>query len=117
MTSSNPAPYPRSAETVTAEGLARHLAYQAQRTNMQIMTASGIDRDAMARFVYEWGVTFLLREALAHLGPVTTDGIARELWEAWDDGSSLGEFLWEWLTEYGIDPESVTAPTRKAVSD
>jgi hypothetical protein len=108
-TANNPAPYPTSAADVTAEGLARHLAVQAQRTNAQIMTASGLNRDAMARFVYEWGVTFLLREALAHLGPVAADDIARDLWEAWQDGGSPGEFLWEWLTEYGIDPEQVSA--------
>lgn len=108
MTTSNPAPYPTSAETVTAEGLARHMAVQAQRSNMKIMAAADMNRDAMARFVYEWSTTFLLREALAHLGPVTADEIARELWEALEDGSSLGEFLWEWLTEYGINPEQVT---------
>lgn len=104
----NPAPYPRSAETVTAEGLIRHLAVQAYRTNARIMSAAGIDRNEMARFVYEFGCTFLLREALAHLGPVDADRIARELWEMWDDGSGLGEFLHEWLTGSGIDPEQVT---------
>lgn len=107
MTSANPAPYPTSSGEVTAENLARHLTVQAQRTNGQIMTASGIDRDAMARFVYEFGCAHLLREALAHLGPVDADEIARALWEAWDDGGTPGELLWEWLTEYGINPEQV----------
>lgn len=102
------APYPTSADEVTAESLVRHLAVQAYRTNARIMTASGIDRNEMARFVYEFGCVFLLREALAHLGPVDADEVARQLWEIWDDGSSLGEFLHEWLTEFGIDPEQVT---------
>lgn len=106
---SNPAPYPTSSDEVTAENLARHLTVQAYRTGEQIMTASGIDRNKMARFVYGFGCAFLLREALAHLGPVGADEIARELWEIWDDGGSLGEFLWEWLTEYGIAPETLTA--------
>ncbi len=104
---SNPAPYPTSSDEVTAENLARHLTVQAYRTNAQIMTASGIDRNKMARFVYEFGCALLLREASAHLGPVDADEIAQQLWDIWDDGSSLGEFLHEWLTEYGIDPEQV----------
>ena len=113
MTNNNPAPYPTSADKATAEGMARHMAVQAQRSYVQFVGEAGMNRDAMARFVYEWGVTFLLREALAHLGPVTADEIARNLWDAWNDGASPGEFLYEWLTEYGINPESIIVPMLK----
>lgn len=103
----NPAPYPTSAEDVTADKLARHLAVQAQRSYLKTMGAAEPNRDAMARFVYEWGLVFLLREVQERAGSHVADTVARGLWEAWEDGSGLGEFLWEWLTEYGIDPVAV----------
>jgi hypothetical protein len=101
------APWPTSAEDVTADKLARHLAVGAQRTLRTTMDAPDVNRDAMARLVYGWGVTFLLRELQERSGVTIADAVAQDLWEAWEDGSSLGEFLWEWLTEYGIDPEAV----------
>ena len=106
MTGTNPAPYPTSSAEVTAENLARHLTVQAQRTNLKVQNAADLDRNMMVRFIYEFGCAFLLREARACLGPVDADEIARQLWEIWNDGS-LGEFLHEWLTECGIDPEQV----------
>jgi hypothetical protein len=106
-TTNNLAPYPTSVDDVTADKLARHLAVGAQRDLRATMDASDVTRDAMARLVYGWGVTFLLRELQERAGVTVADAVAQDLWEAWEDGSSLGEFLWEWLTEYGIDPEAV----------
>jgi hypothetical protein len=103
----NLAPYPTSVEDVTAEKLARHMTVQAQRNFRATMDAAELDRNAMARLVFEWGVTFLLRELQERAGATVADAVAQDLWEAWEDGSSLGEFLWEWLTEYGIDPEAI----------
>lgn len=113
MTSKNPAPYPTAIEDVTADAMARHMAVQAQRSYVQFVGSSALSRDAMARFVYEWGVTFLLREFQERAGITAADAVARDLWDAWNDGDSPGEFLYEWLTEYGIDPESIIAPVLK----
>lgn len=104
---SNPAPYPTRVEDVTAENLARHWAVCAQRNFLATQAAADLDRNLMARFVYEWSVVFLLREVQERAGSHVADTLARALWENLADGSGLGEWLWEWLTEYGIDPESV----------
>jgi hypothetical protein len=106
-TSSNLAPYPTRVEDVTAHKLARHLAVEAQRTLRTTMDTADVNRDAMARLVYGWGVVFLLRGLQDRTGDTVADAVAQDLWEAWEDGSGLGEWLWEWLTEYGIDPEAV----------
>jgi sulfite reductase beta subunit-like hemoprotein len=108
MTDGNLAPYPTSAEEVTAEKLARHLAVAAQHSFRTTMDATEPDRAAMTVFVHEWGIVFLLRELQERAGTHVADAVARQLWESWEDGGGLGEFLWEWLTEYGIDPEAVT---------
>ena len=107
MTGTNPAPYPTRAEDVTADNLARHIAVAAQRRFRATMDAAELDRTAMTLFVQEWGAVFLLREIQERSGTAVADVVARSLWEAWNDGSHLGECLWEWLTEYGIDPEAV----------
>lgn len=101
------APYPSSVEDVTADKFARHLAVAAQHSFRTTINAAGLDRTAMALFVQEWSVVYLLRELQERAGVMIADAVARDLWEAWEDGSGLGEWLWEWLTEYGIDPEAV----------
>ncbi len=106
MTTNHPARYPTNSEDVTADRLARHMTVEAQH-NFLITNATEFNRAAMAGFVYGWGVAFLLRKLQEHASPEVADEVARDLWAAWDDGSSLGEFTWEWLTEYGIDPEAI----------
>lgn len=107
MIDSTIAPYPTRAEDVTADKLAQHIAVAAQRRFRTTMDAADLDRTVMTLFVQEWGVVFLLREIQERAGTHVADALARDLWEAWDDGSHLGECIWEWLTEYGIDPEAV----------
>ncbi|GIM88857.1 hypothetical protein [Paractinoplanes toevensis] len=103
----NLAPYPTSADDVTADKLARHLAVATQHLHIKTIDAPDVSRDAMGRFVHQWGVLFLLREIQERAGVHQADALARALWESWQDGSHLGEMLWEWLTEYGIDPEAI----------
>lgn len=99
--------YPKSAEEVTADNLAACLAVAAQRTHLKVMDSAAMDHTALTLFVREWGVVFLLREVQERAGVHVADGIARALWENWNDGSGLGEWLWEWLTEYGVDPNAI----------
>jgi hypothetical protein len=108
MTDKKLAPYPASSADATADNLAAHLAVAAQRLYLKNMDAADLDRTAMSLFVQEWAVVFLLREVQERAGTHIADALARELWEAWGDGSHLGECLWEWLTEYGISPEEIT---------
>jgi hypothetical protein len=111
------APYPKREEEVTAEGLARHLAAQCQWLLLRMDEAlhevsRTTDRDrrddkhavwsfTMQSFVAKWAVVYLLRELPSTEG----DRLAREIWCAWNDGAHLGETVWEWLTEWGIDPD------------
>jgi hypothetical protein len=106
-TTRNLAPYPSRAEDVTADNLSKHWTVCAQRDFLATQEAADLDRNLMAKFVYEWSVVFLLREVQERAGTTTADRLARDLWEALNDGSHLGECLWEWLTEYGIDPATV----------
>jgi hypothetical protein len=110
------APYPRREEDVTADGLARHLTTQCQwllgRMDDGLHEVSRTtDRDRRAdkhvvwsftaqSFVAMWAVVHLLRE----LSPAEGDRLARSIWRAWNDGAHLEETVWEWLTEWGIDP-------------
>ena len=101
------APYPKRAEEVTADNLAQALAVAAQRSH-RALDAPELDKNAMKAFVYQWGLVFLLREVQERAGSTVADGLARALWENWEDGSGLGEWLWEWLTEWGVDPVAVS---------
>jgi hypothetical protein len=106
MTTMNLALYPASADEVTADRLAASLAVSAQRRYLATIDAPELDRTAMNLFVKEWGVIYLLRETQERMGVDAADRLARDLWQAWE-GGELGEYLHEWLTEYGIDPKTV----------
>lgn len=124
------APYPRTEDTVTADKLARSMAVAAQVAYTLVDATMG-DRDAaegpggvhadtplakalgkVARLttsntVERYGIVRLLRALIEH-APEHADEVARDLWQAWNDGSTLGEETWEWLAEYGIDADAVT---------
>lgn len=109
------APYPRSEDEVTADALARHVAVSAQRRRViidRLMVDTSPDAgarrmDQIGVLINEYGVVKLLRALVEH-APEEADGYAKRLWGAWHDGASVDEGLWEWLTEYGIDPEAVS---------
>lgn len=104
------APYPREEKDVTADALARHLAAAAQAAHARAMDPS-MDEPTIAatyRMVDLFGLVRLLRALIEH-APAEADAVALDLWGAWEDGSSLAEWLYEWLTEYGIDGEAIRA--------
>lgn len=123
------APYPRDEDAVTADRLARHMAVAAQLTNSQIFTsmhardaAEGTDRAekdsplakltaevhhlTLVNAINEYAIVHLLRALIEH-APGQADEVAKDLWGVWEDGGAVGEWIWEWLTGYGIDPEAV----------
>jgi hypothetical protein len=123
------APYPtydRDAEKVvpevTADNLARNMAVfaQSQITAVDLLSVDHTEegkrqyRDRVSILMQTFGVAFLLRA----LGEETSQGMADEvagnLWECWQDGVSVHELLWEWLTEYGIDPAEVSKVAAEA---
>lgn len=108
MTTTNPTPI--VTDDVTADVLAKHWAVCAQRDFLAIQE-SGMDRNLMARLVYEWASVFLLRVSQERAGTPFADALARDLWETLNDGFGLDQWMRKWLTEYGIDPAAVTPIT------
>jgi len=119
------APWPKREEDVTADALARHLAVSAQARIGQIDDLMQDGSEAGKRlymttiglFVNEYGMVRALRALIDVFvdAPVHADKVAQDLWRDWQDGGSIGEWLWHWLSEdYGIDPDEVTAAARQS---
>jgi hypothetical protein len=108
------APYPEREEDVTADSIARNTAVSAF-ARQQLIDEYMQDDSPKGRRLYmtetgalvnQYGVAFLLRE-LAEVDPTRADKAAKRLYGDWEDGGSVGEWLWEWVGEYGIDQEQV----------
>ena len=108
------APYPERDEDATADSIARSTAVSAF-ARQQLIDEYMNDNSPKGKRLYmteigtlvnQYGVVFLLRE-LAEVDPGRADAAAKRLFGDWEDGGSVGEWLWEWLREYGIDPEQV----------
>ncbi len=91
------APYPERAEQVTAQGLARYLAVRASVINHQQLSP---DAPFSRSQVDLLTVLFCAAHALYALdecGRGVADQVAREIWNAWEDGGGIGEWLWDHL--------------------
>jgi hypothetical protein len=103
--------YPETPEDVTADSLARYMAVAGWDAWTRWTATPEADRTSTGRKIRDltllaavdgYAITRLLR-ALADIAPERADDVARDLWEAWDAGSAIGEELHDWLREYGID--------------
>lgn len=116
-----PGEYPKTSDQVTADAMAASYVQTALETyaiHWELLRASHTDKPAMAVYVSsvaamlaEYGIAHLLRE-FAKADQQAADHAARELWEAFDAGDSIGEFLSQWGREYGVPTpteEEVTA--------
>jgi hypothetical protein len=120
------APHPTSLEETTADALARNLSVVAQaHWRRQVEGRTFEERfESVTLVVNLFGVVTLLRALIEH-APGQADAVARELRADWEGASGVGEDLWQWLTEYGIDPEQVnkiaadlpSRPTAQAAID
>lgn len=112
------APYPTSEEEVTAEAMIKHwLAFaQMHQHRLHHILATDDPRwmESIGHITSYYGMARLLRELVKHAGVDVADAAARELWLDWEAGDSVGEWTWEWLVEYGIDPEAVNRVTQEA---
>lgn len=102
------APPPRNKQEATAEALARqYTAYAQLHFRLGIDLA---DRDkasqSISKFTSFYAIAFLLRE-LEAAGVRVADRVAGDLWEAWQNPHVTGPDVWNWLEEYGIDPEVI----------
>jgi hypothetical protein len=107
------APYPKREEDVTAEGLARYLAVQAQvRLGYMLWARRMGDPDPAVQvlrtqaYCAEYGLASLLRFYAAD-HPTNAKRAAQQIWRAWNAGDMTGEHLHRWLTEWGIDPDQI----------
>lgn len=103
------APYPTTADEVTATGLARHLtaaAHSRQPLLFDPERSWAFNEAFGSAYVAEYATAALLR-ALVAVDQQRADEVARDVWESWEDGGDVGEHLREWLTEYGIDPDAL----------
>lgn len=116
------APYPTTEDEATAQAVYRHLLVAAQLNYLHRVAPftrpdgprdPAAHMDALSRFVAEWSTLHLLRGLLGlpytdgTPMPADPDGVVRDMWGAWDDGSDMAPALWEWLEQAGIDPEEI----------
>lgn len=107
------APYPDSDAEGAAEKLARNYSVLAQANYERSLEGATpeIRREGMTWLLGMYSVVSLLR-FLSDFHKDVADDAARELLEDLASPHCLGPQIYEWLTEYGIDPEQVLAITR-----
>lgn len=107
-----PAPYPKTEAQATADAMARHLTRAMQprvRNSFELIgDATASNPDGMRRYldnvhalIAEWGLVYVLRE-VAKLDQQVADRLARDVFNAWEDGGSVSELANEWAAAYGI---------------
>ena len=53
--------------------------------------------------------TVALLVIIQELAPGVADKLLREWWERMESGDTISEFVWEWATKRGMDPEKIQA--------
>lgn len=103
------APWPQTREEATAETLGKAIAVAAWARQVRIHEMPVADDSYHAQvgiLVNEYGVLWLLK-FLGDFHPDVADDAAREVWSEWEAGDGIHEWLWSWLTGWGIDPKLV----------
>jgi hypothetical protein len=114
--------WPKTEEEATATQLIRALGADAQLLNLEkwrMLAATPSDERTpeqtrlhlmtVTAEVSTIGLMHALR-VLREVAPEQADVFARDHWGMCDDGSSFGEWLWEWLVAEGVDPEQIQLP-------
>jgi hypothetical protein len=118
------APYPRTVEEATAESVALHLVAEGYMLNSRrsglmrkMVEAEGTPEHAAAMERYainlsavtaDYAAAKALRTIAAEDAELA-DTLAKAIWRFWEDGAAVGEELWHWLRQAGIDPDQVEA--------
>lgn len=101
--------YPKSEEQATSDAIAKHLTRALQYRTRETWNLTGRDdadglrihAEHAAALVSEWALIYALRE-FAKVDQQVADSIARDIWNAWEDGSTVHEIAWDWAREYGL---------------
>jgi hypothetical protein len=89
------APYPDTGEATTAKSLARWLAVRSAVINHQQLSADvPLSRSQIDLLTILFAAAHALYALDAGAGPSYADPVAKEIRNAWDDGSGVGERLW-----------------------
>ncbi len=104
---SNPNSYPRTEQEATADRIARSMVRSGLHYANKVDELVGRDDDhGRALFVLsikvlvgEYGIASLLR-AFRAAAPEAADAAARDLYNAWEAGDAVHEWLHEWAEEY-----------------
>lgn len=73
--------------------------------------------DNMGVMLADYGLVAAL-QVLMQIDPVAADGIARDIWNAYDAGDSIHEELATWGEKYGIPvPKEISARAKRAIAD
>jgi hypothetical protein len=102
-------PYPTSEAEVTAETLARSLTDQANRLTNTVVHSDKYDELHGSQILVinrSWAVVYMLRELLDAGQTELADRLAVVLWGAWEIGDEVGELLYQWAGEYGLNPDA-----------
>lgn len=91
-------PYPAHPGATTAAGLARRLSVRAAViSHQQLGTDAPFSHSQIDRLTVLFAAAHALYALNRLAGPDHADSIAREIRDAWDDGSGIGEWLWDHL--------------------
>ncbi|GAA1765918.1 hypothetical protein [Streptomonospora arabica] len=95
-------------EQATAQAFARRYAasavYNTGRLHQDPDPGSPAWTQVLTAVVANYTAAHLFRALIQH-APEHADQVARELASGLEDGGHVHEMPWEWLDEYGIDPE------------
>ncbi|MBN6054566.1 hypothetical protein JYK22_21670, partial [Nonomuraea sp. RK-328] len=105
------APFPKTADEVTADSLARALTASAYLASGNIQFPSPLaPREEFRRHAIaikavtrEFAAAYLLRSLKEH-APDKADEVAKQLFDMWS-GGDIDEWMWDWLRGYGINPD------------
>lgn len=115
--------WPTNDMDVSINGMLRIVGYEAQRVWLEKMDSLGGPSSDPALHVLRIqmvlssvGFMACLR-ALREVDEAKAAAFAREYWAMCDAGDSIGEFLWQFIEEAGLDPELIEQPERELRGD
>jgi hypothetical protein len=107
MTNPREFPWPlMNEDETTRDYLVRHFAEQAQLCygSLDVFPTESAD---WHKSIAGAGHAFACCLLLSNLPADTADGVARTLVADLNDGGSCGEWIWQWLTDWGMDADAI----------
>ena len=109
------APVPRMGTPDRARALAKTITVAAVRRNHRHLApfawgndeaSARLEHESVSVLCYEFATLHLLMASLNGRG-VSVNGLAAEIADAWEDGGAIGEWLWGYCRQLGIDMDEI----------